>query len=483
MTHRLTRHLLTLFLVAGLAACGSAAQETNQDDPNQDPCLVDCDPNQNDNQNDPNQNDPNQTDPNQTDPGSPPPGILMQGSLERDTDPHVSPETLAQLTAGNRDFAFDLFAALLEEEGDDENVFISPHSISLALTMAYAGAANDTKDQMAQALRISLGDDVHSAFNALDLELAKRSETEVEEGDNFTLNIVNQTWGQEGFEFDQDFLDLLALHYDAGLLLVDFTSEADEIRQAINEWVEYITHDRIKDLLPENSVNELTRYILVNAIYFYGSWANSFNEDHTETGPFHSLDNGPVDVELMNQTYTFGYHADDDFLAVSMPYVGEEVSMISFMPADDGADFRAWEADLTRDDFDYIAANVAAQREVNLTFPKFQTESDLSLVNAMRLLGMDDAFDACDADFENLTGSGPCIPQVSLYISDIFHKSFVSVDEEGTEAAAATAVIFGTTDAEPDPPVEVRFDRPFYYAIFDHETETILFLGRLIDID
>ncbi len=454
--NRVLPTLLTGLLALGLTACGTTPDPEGE-------------------QNQPEVNQPDTPEP---------PGQLVQGSVTYNTSPDVSEAVLAELTAGNRDFAFDLLAALRAAEGDDENLFLSPHSISLALAMAYAGAANDTRAQMAQALRFTLDDaDLHAAFNALALELARRSEVEVEEGDNFTLNIVNQSWGQIGFDFEDDYLNLLAEHYGAGLRLVDFINEYDPIREAINAWVEDYTNDRIQDLLPDGAVSGLTRFILVNAIYFFGSWDSAFEEDHTSPGPFQRLDGSTVDVDLMTQTQLFGYFVDEDSVAVAMPYVGGEVSMIAFMPADEDADFLAWENSLTRQHFDDIADGVRGRLQVDLTFPKFESESDLSLVESMELLGMEDAFDDCDADFQGITGAAPCIPMESLFISDILHKSFVSIDEEGTEAAAATAVIFDTVSdsINEDPPPVVRFDRPFYYAIYDHPTDTILFLGRLVD--
>jgi serpin B len=450
------RNLLCPLMLLGLFACGSPANEPLDPGPPERP--------------------------GPPGPDLEPPGALAQSALERATEPDVSTEALAVLTAGNRDFAFDLFAALLAEAEDDDNLFVSPHSISVALAMAYIGADGQTRAEMHEALRFALDDDaLHAAFNALALELARRSELDVEEGDTFTLEIINQAWGQLDFPIEAGYLDTLALHYGAGLRLVNFIQEHDEVREAINEWVESVTRGRIVDLLPQGSINRLTRFVLVNAIYFYGSWVNAFEERDTRPGPFKTLDGGSVTVDLMRQTHAFGHFADSDTVAVRMPYVGNQVSMIAFMPADPAADFRAWEASLSRSELDRIVAGLRGGADVDLTFPKFESESSLSLVSALELLGMQQAFDSCTADFRGMTGADPCIPLVSLYITDILHKSFVSVDEEGTEAAAATAVIFGTTDATVPERVVVRFDRPFYYAIYDHPSETILFLGRLVD--
>lgn len=435
-----------------------------------------------------NQQDPqqNQGD-NQHEPGGEiePPGVLLQGSTTRDLDPQVDEATLAQLTADNRDFAFALFEGLREDpELAGENIFLSPHSISVALAMAYAGAVNNTKIEMAQALRFTLDDQqLHSGFNALDLELAKRSELDLEEddGDAFELEIVNQTWGHDDFDFQQDYLNILASHFGAGMRVVDFETDYEEVRVGINDWVAARTNDRIQNLLAEGILNQLTRFVLVNAIYFYGSWRNSFNPDHTQNEPFYRLDGSTVDVALMRQSARFGFFENDDTVAVAMPYVGDMVSMIAFMASDETADFEAWEAALTRERFDEVAEGVRFLEEGQLYLPRFESEGDFSLVDVFKAMGMEEAFDVCAAQFEAITGAGPCIPGRSLFISDILHKTFVSIDEEGTEAAAATAVVFETPDSAPLDPWEVRFDRPFYYAVYDRGTESILFLGRLLD--
>ncbi len=459
------RPLLALSLVFLLAACGSTAPETpdNQDDPV-------------------NQGDHDGDGDGATD--LDPPGESIQSALSREDEPDVDAGTRAQLSADNRDFAFSLFAQLREgdEIEEDENIFLSPHSISIAMAMAYAGADNQTREQMAEVLQINLSDDdLHSAYNALDQELATRSEVETEDGDAFDLDIVNQTWGQQDFNFEKEYLDILARHYGAGMRVVDFVNDFEEIRVAINEWVEARTNDRIQDLLPEGVINRLTRFVLVNAIYFYGSWENAFNEELTTDQPFHLADGSTVDVPLMSQEHQYGYFKDDTTIAASLPYVGNQVSLIAFMPADESDDFHQWEAGLERAHFDEIASAVRQHRDVQVYFPRFESEGDFSLKEPFDEMGMEDAFDTCDADFEKITGIGPCIPMQSIYISDILHKTFVSIDEEGTEAAAGTAVIFGTTDSAVPEVMEVRFDRPFYYAVYDHGTETILFLGRLMN--
>ncbi|RAL22443.1 serpin family protein [Lujinxingia litoralis] len=450
MFRTLPRHLLSAALTLSLAACATQADEY-----------------------------PN------TNPEPQGPGDVVRSDLSRIIAPEVDASVQEQLAADNRDFAFNLFGQLREEGEPDENIFVSPHSISIALAMTYGGAEEATKAQMAEALRFTLPDEaLHPAFNYLDQELASRATYEPAEeqgGEPLVLQVINQTWGQQGFHFESDFLDLLALHYGADMRVVDFVTAAEDIRQEINEWVETQTEERIQDLLPSGVLSSDTRMVLVNAIYFYGSWLQAFDESQTNDAAFTLLDGSEVQVPMMKQQAEFGYYEDDTTVAASLPYVGEEASMIVWMPADAEADFGAWEEGMTRESFDVIAQGVRGSQEVEVTLPRFESEGDYALVETLKALGMEDAFDFCAADFGGMTGADPCIQGESLYISEILHKSFVSVDEKGTEAAAATAVIMDTETSVPAEPASVRFDRPFYYAVYDQGTGTLLFMGRMLD--
>lgn len=410
------------------------------------------------------------------------PGEARRGAAEREASPEIDEETFDAFATDNRDFAFALLDQLRDEEGDESNVFASPHSISIALAMTYAGAEADTREEMAEVLRFQLEDgDLHPAFNALDRALEGRSEVETEgEGEAFELDIVNQLWGHEDFDVEEDYLDILARHYGAAMKVVDFVENYESIREDINAWVEDQTNGRIEHLLPGGSLSDLTRLVLVNAIYFYGSWAHPFDEEHTAEEAFRRLDGSETDVPLMRETSRFGHYEDDETVAVSLPYTGGDVSLVAFMPADPGEDFRAWEAEFGRADFDAVIGGLDT-RETRVFLPKFEDEGSYSLVDAFETMGMIDAFDECAADFRGITGAEPCTPYESVHISDIFHQSNVSIDEEGTEAAAATAVVMDTREAAPPEPAEVRFDRPFSYAIYDHPTDTVLFLGRMVD--
>jgi serpin B len=388
---------------------------------------------------------------------------------QRVTSVDVPASDLAALAEGNSAFAFDLYRTLSGEEG---NLFFSPYSISLALAMTYAGARGETEQQMADTLHFDLSQEaLHQAFNGLDLLLASRGEgAEGKDDKGFRLNIVNAIWGQEDYEFLTGFLDVLAENYGAGLRLLDFVNEAEESRVTINDWVSDQTEGRIEDLIPEGVIDALTRLVLTNAIYFNAAWAYPFWDYMTVDGAFHLLDGAEVTVPMMMQTESFAYAEGEGYQAVELPYDGNELSMVVLLP--EAGQFEAFEASLDAAGVDAIVDDLA-YGPVALTMPKFEFESELSLVNTLAEMGMPVAFSA-GADFSGMTGDR------SLAIAEILHKAFVSVDEEGTEAAAATAVVMKETSA-PDEPVEVTMDRPFVFLIRDIETGAILFVGRVMD--
>lgn len=402
-----------------------------------------------------------------------------ENPVTRDIGPQLDDEYFSQIIADQRHFTFNLLRQLGEYE--DGNLFVSPYSISAALAMVYAGAQGETHRQMGETLSFPLDNDMlHLAFSRLDRELEKRvSDDSADDGDPFRLDVVNQTWGHESFEFRQDYLDLLARHYGAGIRRVDFRNDAEAVRLEINDWVERKTEERIVDLLPPESLNAETRFVLVNAIYFLGSWKHAFEEELTRNQPFVRPDGSRVDVPMMRQTAQFGHYAGEHTVAVAMPYIGDDIELVAMMPTD-ADNFDQWATELNREHFDGVLDNIK-QRDVALQFPRFESGSDLKLSELLESMGMVDAFDECAADFSGITGAEPCIPDRAIYIDEIFHKSFVDIDESGTEAAAATAVVMvRVTSLGPEPPT-VRFDRPFYYFIHHRPTGLILFAGRMFD--
>lgn len=394
----------------------------------------------------------------------------VQSDKERVTSPNVAASDLADLVNGNSAFALGLYHFLREEK--DGNLFYSPYSISLALAMNYAGARGETAQQMADTLHFTLPQDrLHPAFNGLDLELASRGEgAKGKDSQGFRLNIVNAIWGQQGYKFLPAFLDTLAENYGAGLRLLDFAGNPEASRVTINDWVSDQTEGRIKDLIPQGVIDKLTRLVLTNAIYFNAAWAEPFKEELTTDGPFHLLDGSQVTVPMMKQTTSFGYAEGEGYQAVELPYDGRELAMVIFLPA--AGKFETFENSLDAGKVEAIIESLN-YREVALTMPKFEVESDFSLVDALAAMGMPVTFSA-GADFSGMDGTR------NLYIGDVIHKAFVSVDEAGTEAAAATAVVMKLT-AMPEPAVEVTVDRPFLFLIRDIETGAILFVGRVVN--
>jgi serpin B len=338
--------------------------------------------------------------------------------------------------------------------------------------MTYAGARGETEQQMANALHFILPQDrLHPAFNSLDLELSQRGEgAQGKDGEGFRLNIINAIWGQKDYEFLTTFLDTLAENYGAGLRLLDFISAPDESRLTINNWVSDQTEGRIEDLIPQGLINELTRLVLTNAIYFNAAWQYPFSEDMTEDGPFYLLDEGEVTIPMMRQTESFGHAEGEEYQAVELPYDGGELSMVILLPQSD--QFEAFEGSLDTQRVDSIVKALEL-KQVALTMPQFEFESSFSLREILAMMGMPVAFSE-GANFSGMTGNR------DLFIADVVHKAFVSVDEAGTEAAAATAVVMELT-AVPETSVKVTIDHPFIFLIRDVETGTILFVGRVVN--
>ena len=395
---------------------------------------------------------------------------VARSEKSRDESPAVDFFVLSELVGGNSEFAFDFYQAVRSEDG---NLFYSPHSISIALAMTYGGARGETASQMASAMSFTLSpEELHPAFNYLDLELATRNELpEYEEGEGFVLRVANATWGQVGYPFLESYLDLLAENYGAGIYLVDFSTDTESARLLINDWVEEQTEDKIQDLIPPGGVDSLTRLVLTNAIYFFAPWDFPFELEDTSDAAFNLMSGETVTVPMMSQIKELQYLDGDGYQVVEMPYNGQTLSMTLILP-DEGS-FETVESTLAGST---VAAMIDGLEVTNVTLsmPRFEFESQFNLNAVLQDMGMVDAFSETSADFSGMDGS------TDLYISGVLHKAFVSVDEEGTEAAAATAVIVGTTSVPP-PPIPVTLDRPFIFLIRDIPTGAILFVGRVVD--
>ena len=401
----------------------------------------------------------------------PPPGP----GAARHLSPQVSANEVAALARSTGDFAFDLLRSVAEV---DSNLFYSPYSLSQALAMAYAGAAGETEREMADALRLDLPrESLHRAFNALDQALKSRPE---EPGGDFRLNVANSLWGQRGHQLLPAFQDVLAESYGEEVRLVDFRTSPDDARRRINRWVSVETGGRIKDLVPADGISADTRLVLANAIHFNAAWRLPFDEADTAPLPFLPLDGNEVEVPMMRQTASFDYLRDEGFQALELPYLDEAMAMTILLP--DKGRFKEFESSLDGNRLEGILEDLQPDY-LRLTMPKFDVASTLSVAGALKEMGMSAAFDPAAADFAGMDGRSCTGGDAGcLVISDVLHRALVSVDELGTEAAAATAVAVGITRgiaALPEPtPVEV--DRPFIFLVRDRQTGAILFVGRFL---
>jgi serpin B len=397
---------------------------------------------------------------------------FLTSDLEREFAPDVDQNQLSSLATDNTAFALAFYDIIRSEEG---NLVYSPFSLSLALSMTLAGAETTTRDAMLEALQFSLEEgEVHPAFNALMLAIdASQVVEEMTEGGSFELNIANSIWGQQGFNFEQAFLDRIALNYGAGIYVVDFAANPEPARVAINEWVEDETQEKITDLIPPNAITPLTRLVLANAIYFKGSWFHPFDQGLTQPGPFTTLEGDEISVEMMKLfDERLLYLQEAEFQAVRLPYLSRDFAMTLILP--DRGSFKTVEDMLTVDLLDNLLSNMVSER-INLEMPKFDFETTINANDPLKALGMENAFDPDHSDFRGMADVE------DLHITDVLQKATITVDEEGTEAAAATAVIVGLESAPIGEPISLVIDRPFLFFIQHQPTGTILFMGRVVE--
>ncbi|MBM4072617.1 MAG: serpin family protein [Planctomycetes bacterium] len=374
----------------------------------------------------------------------------------------VAPAVVTALAKGNNAFAFDLYGKLAAKDG---NLFFSPFSISTALGMTYAGARGDTAAEMARTLHFSRDEAPHSAFRGLLAQINEKRKKPA-----YALSVANALWGQKDFGFLPDFINLTGAEYGAGLRQVDFVNATETARKLINDWVEDRTQHKIKELLKPGILDADTRLVLTNAIYFKGLWASQFKKSATRDDTFKTSATETVKVPMMQQTGDFPYFESEDMQLVQLPYEGKDVSMIVVLPRKvDG--LPALEKQLT-------SARVAgwigklAPREVNLALPRFKMTAEFSLKKVLSDLGIPSAFIPGKADLTGMNGTGQ-----RLFISAVVHKAFVDVNEEGTEAAAATAVVAKTTSARLTH--VFKADHPFVFLIRDNRSGSVLFMGRV----
>jgi serpin B len=397
-----------------------------------------------------------------------PDDVAVAEITERQDAPDVGEAALDAQSAANAQFALDLYAATVASE--DGNVALGPYSVTMALAMTLAGAEGATAEEIAQAMHVADEQATHDALAALDLAVRDAV------SDDLRLDIANQLWGQRDFEFEAAFLDLLAGHYGAPFALEDFENDAAGARERINDWVSDATQDKIPDLFPENAFNHLTRLVAVNAMYLDAPWHWQLDDEDTALAPWILPTGGIVQVPMMRLTpgdepISLRTAVTDDWQAVELPYVGERLSMLVVEPVD----FAAFEASLEASTLGSIDAALHPVAIDHLTMPKFAVDTELDLVPILQELGIRTAFERNAADFTGITRAAP------LVVSGAYHRAVVEVDESGTEAAAATGMVFEDVSACLGCEEEIDLDNPFIFAIRDTETGAILFLGRVTD--
>jgi serine protease inhibitor len=381
------------------------------------------------------------------------PNFALAGPTENDQHAVV---------AGNTEFALDLYARLSSEEG---NLFLSPHSISTAVAMTYAGARGNTATQMAHVLHFPLEPErLHPAL----AELA--SSVKAAGADSrCTLHLTNALWGQQGYGFLDEFLALNRKHYDAAFREVDFVRETEQARQTINTWVAQHTQKVIKELLQNGDLDAADVLVLTNAVYFKGDWASRFDRELTQEAPFRISKDDQVVVPMMQQIRQFPFASGDDLDVLELPYAGDRLSMVFLLPKRvDG--LMAVEGSLSTESIEQWLGALR-QQPVRVSLPRFALSFRIDLAKTLAAMGMSDAFSGGRADFSGMTG------RRDLFIGKVIHQAQMEVNEEGTEAAAATAV---TMRKSPAIPTFVA-DHPFLFLIRDKQTGNILFMGRVVN--
>ncbi|MGD9244787.1 MAG: serpin family protein [Desulfobacterales bacterium] len=368
------------------------------------------------------------------------------------------------LVQDNTSFALDLYQTL---SASDNNLFLSPYSISTALAMTYAGARSETENQMEKVMHFSLPQDkLHPAFSELQESLEK-----IQIEGKVQLFIANSLWPDKEYPFRKEYLGLVKKNYKTEVTALDFKRQSEKARITINTWVEDKTRDKIKEPIQRGILNELTRLVLVNAIYFKGNWASQFDNEETLKMLFKVSLDKTVKTPMMHQEGQFGYWTDKDLQVLEIPYIGKQLSMIVFLPIKvDG--LSQLEKKVNIENLRIWTSQLRTQK-VDIWLPKFKLTCEIRLDKALQKMGMVDAFIEGNADFSHMVGTD------LLYISAVLHKAFIDVNEEGTEAAAATAVVSFGRGFEQS--YTFRADHPFLFLIQENQTGSILFLGRVID--
>lgn len=367
------------------------------------------------------------------------------------------------LVRNNTEFAADLFARLAQQDG---NLFFSPYSISNALAMTFAGARGSTAEEMKTTLRFALGQDrLHPAFADLIRRLQGPDDKR-----KYQLTVANRLFGQRDFGFLPEFLKVGERYYGAGLEEVDFAGATEAARKTINTWVEKATRDKIKELLKPGILTIDSRLVLTNAIYFKAAWSHPFQSKATKDEEFHVSADKKTKVAMMNGNHRTNFFDGGTFLALELPYENNDLSMVLLLPKKvDG--LPTLEKKLTAANLEQWLGKLS-DHMVRISVPKFKVTAEFLLNKVLAQMGMREAFTK-NADFSGMT------TREQLYISAVVHKAFIDVNEVGTEAAAATAVVMELRSLPP--PATFTADHPFVYLIRDNRTGTVLFMGRVVN--
>ena len=377
-----------------------------------------------------------------------------------------SEENMSAVVLANNEFAFDLYRSLNKSEG--ENIFYSPYSIFSALAITYEGSREETAEEIVSVLHLPTEAVLRSGFQALYNQI-NNGEKEYE------LNTANALWAQKDYPFLEEYINTVRQRYGGEITNLDFIKETESSRKTINEYIEKNTNNKIKNLIPKGVLSPLTRMVITNAIYFKGKWKLEFDKQDTKELDFYVTPDNPVKIEMMfiePKETKFNYLDREEVQLIELPYQGEEVSMLILLPKEN---IESIESDLN---FEKIKEYKEKMKETEvdaLYLPKFEFDTKYFMKEVLISMGMNSAFFYGMADFSKMDGTK------ELVIDDVIHQAYVSVDEEGTEAAGATAVIIGLTSMAPDNEKIFMANRPFIFIIQDNKTENILFIGRVSD--
>ena len=384
------------------------------------------------------------------------------------SDTQLIPQEFETVIDANNQFAFDLYSEYKEEKG---NIFFSPYSVSTALTMTYEGAMGKTAEEIQAVLRIPKDDEIRR------LESAKIYDQINKNNDDYKLSTANALWAQKDYIFLEEYINNVEKYYGGKTTNLDFIAETETSRVIINDWIEDQTNNKIKNLISKGALNDLTRLVLTNAIYFKGTWILQFDKKDTKDENFKTDLGQTIKVPMMKLTgdsARFNYAKVDKTQILELPYKGKDLSMLLILPEEDN--LKKLERSISAKKLSDWKSALKKQR-VDIYIPKFKFETKYFMVETLKEMGISDAFVFGVADFSRMDGTK------DLYISDVIHQAFVEVNEEGTEAAAATAVVmtWGDVGGEKAITPVFRADHPFIFIIQQKETGNILFMGRVSD--